>query len=95
MIRRQNSAPLFAPVLAQTVALFSDEEAPRLTAADAARILAALPLNQRSTDRAHYLAARSVGAAWYCPDACTLARGDACDCPCGRSCHGAAWCGGH
>jgi len=95
MIRRQNSAPLFAPAIAQTAALFDDTEAPQLTPADAARVLAELPARDRGTDRAKFLAARATGARWYCPDACTNARMDACECPCGRRCHGSSWCQGH
>jgi hypothetical protein len=77
---------------AEALALFPD-----LPAADREhyrRAAAALAPTDHS-DRAAYVRAKATGARWRCPSACTEARGDECACPCGRRCHGAAYCGGH
>lgn len=48
-----------------------------------------------ATDRAQMIRAKATGARWTCPRQCTNAQGDACECPCGRRCHGATFCPGH
>lgn len=57
------------------------------TPAEARAQLAALPRERHRTDRAAYLRAKMAGARWYCPRACTNARGPDCECPCARTCH--------
>lgn len=76
----------------ETIALFPDLEPVNRAYYATAR---AQLTDQDRTDRAAYIRAKASGIRWYCPGACTAARGDDCACPCGHACHGQIYCHGH